>query len=579
MSSNYVYRIRFISFGILLATLIILGRLFSIQFVNGAYYRERANRQISPIARLFDRGQIYLSEKSGRLVSAATLQHGYAIAINPVLISDPLQTWLKISPILPITKEQFLEKARDTTDPYEEIAHRMSKDDVKKLRAKNLSGLIVDEEKWRYYPGGRLAAHVIGFMGYQGNDYTGLYGLERQYNKVLNRGGHSITTLSNFVTELFAGRALQVKTGNVMPEARAGDLVTTLEPIVQAEVEHTIERLIDRYHATQVGAIVMDPQSGAIIAMAARPAFDPGGRPANLALFTNPLIEQVFEMGSIIKPLTLAAALDLGAISSQTSYVDQGQVTVDGLIIRNYDGRGRGEVKIQEILNQSLNTGAVFVMQKIGGEAFERYFRAFGLGNKSGIDLPGEIGGLIKNLHSGREIERATASFGQGIALTPIGTVRALAALGNGGFLVQPHVVREVVHEDGTTRAIATLDRIRVLKVETSREITRMLVRVVDEALVGGKASLPHYQIAAKTGTAQIPGPVGGAYLTDQFLHSFFGYFPAYDPKFIVFLYVVKPIGVQYASETLTEPFMNLTKFLLNYYNLPPDRSPPNDPA
>jgi len=228
---------------------------------------------------------------------------------------------------------------------------------------------------------------------------------------------------------------------------------------------------------------------------------------------------------------------------------------------------------MQEVLNQSLNTGMVFVMQSMGRGAFAKYMNAYELGEETGIDLPNEARGLTNNLSSPRDVEYATAAFGQGIALTPIALTRALASLGNGGTLPEPHLLKEIRYGAGLSKGyVPNGSPKRVLKEETSEEITRMLVKVVDEALVGGTVKLPNYTIAAKTGTAQISKGEGRGYYDDRYLHSFFGYFPAYDPKFIIFLYAVEPKGARYASQTLTDPFMNLAKFLLAYYEVPPDR-------
>jgi len=227
---------------------------------------------------------------------------------------------------------------------------------------------------------------------------------------------------------------------------------------------------------------------------------------------------------------------------------------------------------MQEVLNQSLNTGAVYVMQKLGSEHFAKYFQDFGLlSEKTGIDLPGELSGLANNLKSQRIVEYATASFGQGIAVTPLAITTALSALANGGNLVRPFVTQEIDYEIKLSAKTKPVIRRQVISAETANTITTMLVKVVDEALLGGQERLAHYQVAAKTGTAQIRQP-GGGYYSDRYLHSFFGYFPASNPRFSVFLYAVEPKGTEYASATLTKPFFNITKFLLNYYQIPPDR-------
>ena len=317
----------------------------------------------------------------------------------------------------------------------------------------------------------------------------------------------------------------------------------------------------------------MDPHTGEIIAMNAVPGFDLNDRSgATIEQFQNPLVENLYEFGSTIKALTVAAGLDSGAITSQSTYYDSGSIELNTFTIRNFDGRGRGTVPMQEVLNQSLNTGVSHIVQEMGKDAFREYFLGYKLGSETGIDLPNEVHGLVENLNSPRDVEYATASFGQGIAMTPIAATRALATLGNGGVLVTPHLVKRIEYDDGEVKEIRYPDGGQVISAETSEEISRMLSVVVDDALRGGTVALPNHTIGAKTGTAQIADPVNGGYYEDKFLHSFFGYFPAYDPEFIVFMYTVEPQGVRYASETLTEPFMDVTRFLINYYSIPPDR-------
>src|SRR5690606_4646376 len=213
--------------------------------------------------------------------------------------------------------------------------------------------------------------------------------------------------------------------------------------------------------------------------------------------------------GSIIKPLTVAAGLDSGAITPQSTYYDAGSMTLNGRTFSNYDGKARGLVSIQEILNQSLNTGVAHIVQQMGKGKFAEYMLDFGLGEETGIDLPNETHGLVSNLESPRDIEYATASFGQGIAMTPIETVRALATLGNGGKLINPHLVTRIDYKLGGSKKVTPGPERQVISKETSEEITRMLVKVVDTALLGGTVKMDRYSIAAKTGTAQIAKPNG----------------------------------------------------------------------
>ena len=306
------------------------------------------------------------------------------------------------------------------------------------------------------------------------------------------------------------------------------------------------------------------------------PTYDPNdtSKEKTLSVFNDALVGSRYEMGSVVKALVMAAGIDTGKVTAKMTYNDNlGYIIADGYKVYNYDLRGRGNnIPMQEILNQSLNTGMVFVMKQMGKPNLEKYLTAYGLGDQTTIDLPSEISGDLKNLEAGknRTVEYATASFGQGISVTPIAIARALCSLGNGGLLIDPHLRAKTILPAGIAKPFTIAEGTRVLKQSTSKEITRMLVEVVDKALLGGTVKMDHYSIAAKTGTAQIS--MNGKYSADQYLHSFFGYFPAYDPKFLVFLYVVNPRGEAYASHTLTAPFMNLTKFLLSYYEVPPDR-------
>ena len=236
---------------------------------------------------------------------------------------------------------------------------------------------------------------------------------------------------------------------------------------------------------------------------------------------------------------------------------------------------------MQQILSQSLNIGAATIALKIehifGAGTMFKYFSSYGLGEKTGIDAPNEATGIINNLKPGsdtRDINIATAAYGQGIAVSPVAMARALSILANGGYLVTPHLVKEIDYSEGTVKTIGTPKSGPVLSKQTVDEVTAMLVKVVDGTIAAAHPDIywKNYSIAAKTGTAQIPDPVNGGYYKDRYLHSFFGYFPAYNPKFLVFLYQVYPKGAEYASATLTDPFSQLAKFLINYYDISPDR-------
>lgn len=556
-----------LSFAILFFALILIAKLFLVQIVHSGSYSERADRQYAtPSANIFERGTIFLTRRDGEPISAATQTSGFKIAINPSEVTDSEMTQGKLSQVVALEGNDFLEKTKKTDDPYEEVANHLSKKQADAVSALKIPGVSVFKEKWRFYPGGNLASHALGFVGFQGDELAGRYGLEREYDDVLSRNKDN--PYVNFFAEVFS----DIRNVLFDSDDRGGDIVTTIEPAVQGFLEKELSLVREKYQVDSIGGIVMNPTDGSIYALGVKPDFDPNSfsKVKNISTFTNPLVENIFEFGSVVKPLVMASALDAGAVTAETQYEDRGSVIVEKKEIFNFDKKGRGVVSMQEVLNQSLNTGMVFVYKKLGRQNMRDYIFSFGIKDKTGIDLPNEIGGKGANLTTPRDIEYANASFGQGIAWTPIGLIRALASLGNGGKLVTPHLVRSIKYTDGTEKKMTYETVPTKITEKTSEEITRMLVVIMDEALRGGAAKLEHYSVAIKTGTAQVAKP--GGYYEDRYTHSFFGYFPAYDPKFIVFLYAINPKGVRYSTETWTDPFLAITKFLLNYYEVPPDR-------
>ncbi len=574
MRTQVLTRIKLIFAFILVLFSFMIWRLYWLQVVHGDDYREEAASQyVRTSSNIFDRGNVYLTQRDGTRVAAATVVSGYLLALHPPRIEDPERAYESLSTVYEIDKETFMQHAEKRDDPYEEVAYRLDRATGEAIRDLDIPGVTVYRDQWRVYPGASLASHALGFVGYGPDGYTrqGLYGVERYWDSVLQRNDRNLYV--NFFAELFANVADVVESKGESND-REGDVVTSIEPAVQRALEDALLATQEEWKSKQLAGIVIDPRNGNVIALAALPTYDLNAyaEQEDLRAFQNPLIEDVYEMGSIIKPLAMAIGIDTGAVRPETTYEDTGVIMIDGYPIRNYDGRARGVVSMQEVLNQSLNVGMANVAKRVGGSVLGERMRALGFGEETGIDLPFEAHGLISNLTSPREVEYATAAFGQGIALTPIATARALCALGNGGYLVTPHLVQSIGYERGGTGKVSIDDRERVFSEKTSEEITRMLVRVVDEALRGGTVKKEHYAIAAKTGTAQIAKDGARGYYDDRYLHSFFGYFPAYDPKFLIFLFHTEPQGAEYASETLTTPFMDLVDFLIGYYEIPPDR-------
>ncbi|HXK38861.1 MAG TPA: penicillin-binding protein 2 [Candidatus Paceibacterota bacterium] len=570
MRSRFSRRALVLSWIFILGAGFLILRLYFVQIVNGDKYERDAlgqYREASPDTE--NRSDIFFKKKDGGLVAAAVMQTGWRIAIQPKNLTGANEMYEKLNAVLPVDKERFFASAGKENDPYEEIAFRVSDSEAVAVRKLKIPGVILVQDRWRMYPAATLAAHAIGFVGYQGNKKVGVYGLERYYEDLLSRASTGLYV--NPFAEIFTSiESLLAKD----PRMEEGDIITSIEPSVEQNLESVLEDIQKAYEPKLAGGIIMNPRTGEIIAMAARPDFNPNtySTVADHSVFGNPLVEALYEMGSIMKPLTLAAAIDAGAITAGTTYNDKGFIMKSGKKISNFDGKARGVVSMQEVLNQSLNTGASFAEERMGHDAFAKYMYSYGLGEETGIDLPNEVAGNIRAIERGVDVDYASASFGQGIAVTPIGMIRALGALANSGLLPEPHIAAAVRYESGIVRNVTTPTQKRVLKPETVETMATMLTEVYDKALLNGELKQEHYSIAAKTGTAQIGIPGGGGYYEDRFLHAFFGFFPSHDPKFIVFLYAVEPKKEIYASHTLAKPFLEIAKFLINYYNISPDR-------
>jgi len=295
--------------------------------------------------------------------------------------------------------------------------------------------------------------------------------------------------------------------------------------------------------------------------MASLPNFNPNNYSKYpIQNFLNPATEKVYEPGSIFKVITMAIGLDSDSITPETTYVDKGSLTINGSTIKNWDLKAHGRQTMTNVIEQSLNTGAVFAEEQIGRSIFLEYLKKFGLGEISGISLSGEVRGNIKSLEiNPKDINFATASFGQGISVTPVSLLKAVSVIANGGNLVDFAIVQG--EEDKNPQ--------RIISEDAARKTITMMISAVDKALV---AKIEGYNIAGKTGTAQVPDFVKGGYTKDV-INTYIGFAPAYDPKFIILIKLDKPAGAPLAGQTVVPAFRKLAEFIINYYNIPPDRT------
>lgn len=333
----------------------------------------------------------------------------------------------------------------------------------------------------------------------------------------------------------------------------------TVDRVIQGEAEKILKDLVREHRAESGMAIVEDPKNGDVLALAAYPAFNPNRYGEfDLKRFLNPVVQSIYEPGSVFKVITMAAGIDSGKITPETEYIDRGEEKLDGYTIKNWDLVAHGRITMTDVIERSVNTGTIFAEKTMGHGVFGSYLKRFGLAEKTGIDLPGEVVGSLKALAKGSGVQYATASFGQGISVTPIRLLAAVAAIANKGVTVEPRMTK--------SEEVVTLGR--PISAETSRKVTEMMVSAVDKA---GVAKIEGYTVAGKTGTAFVPDFKNGGY-TDEVINTYVGFAPARDPRFAILIRIDKPEGAPVAGLTVVPAFRDLAQFILNYYNVPPDR-------
>jgi cell division protein FtsI/penicillin-binding protein 2 len=568
---NNSYSIRiFLLLALITVFIFLIGfRMFNLQVLNHTYYAALASDQHEFEKTILPgRGEIFLNSVGNQqpVLAATNLTKNLVVAV-PKDISDKQGTAAKLAAVLGLPVAEILEMISGTGS-YVEIMKQVDDDTAKELKDMALVGIRTEPHTIRYYPEKNLASHVLGFLGFKGDLRVGQYGIEGKYEQEL-AGSTGVMGIEKDL----AGRWITVASRNFVPAQNGQNIFLTLDSAIQYKAQEVLKKTVEQHGAAQGSVIVADPKTGAILGMANYPDFDPNeyNKISDIAHYSNISLTADYEPGSVFKPITMAAAINEGKISPDTTYEDTGSVEMDDFRIKNSDGKSYGIQNMTQVLEKSLNTGLVFVEQQLGHSNFRKYVERFGFGKKTKIELPNEVFGNIDNLQKKGGIFFATASYGQGITVTPIQLITAYTALANGGKMMKPYIVDRIVHPDGKESKTEAEKIDQVIDSKTAAQISAMMVNVVENGH-GKRAGVKGYYIAGKTGTAQVPYKDKVGYDPSKNIGSFIGYGPVDNPKFLMLVRIDHPKDVNFAESTAAPAFGEIASFILNYLQVAPSR-------
>ncbi len=566
---NFSARLLYFQIFLGLVTVLMVCRLFYISVLKHATYMAQAESQHNFSETLPPtRGDISVQDySSGQTYTVATNIKKDLVYAIPNEVKDPVSEASKLAVILNGDPKDIETKISDTTKHYVVIAHQLTDVQSAAVKSAALPGISTDPEGFRFYPEGEFLAQVLGYVGYTANSdtKTGVYGIEQYFNGILAGQQGSIKTEADLHGNWITGSSREM-----VPEKDGSNLLLTIDRSIEFKAESVLKQTVQQHSADSGSVIVMDVKTGAILAMANYPDFDPNnyGSAASPSDYVNSSTMRPYEPGSTMKAITMATALNLNVVNPQTTYVDAGFVEVAGYKIKNAESTPFGEQTMIQLLDKSLNTGAIFVENKIGNQDFLQSLKNFGFGQATNIELP-ELLGDIATLNNDSEINFDTASFGQGITVTPLQMVAAYGALANGGKLMQPYIIASVTDDTGKTITTQPKEVRQAISAQAAQQISGMLVDVVENGL-GKHASVKGYWIAGKTGTAQVAEK--GVYVPNDNIGSFIGYAPVEDPKFVMIVKIDHPRDVSFAETTTAPAWGEIAQFILNYYHIAPTR-------
>ncbi len=557
--------------GITIFVALVGFRMFYLQVVNREYYKNlAANQHTFDQTILPKRGDIYLtSSLNGQGLLVATNVSKNLVYVATKEITDRKTAANRLGKILEMDSKDVLARFDTGTENYAVIKKQISEEQSKAVEDLDIKGIYLEPETIRYYPEGSLAGNVLGFLGYKGNQRSGQYGIEGNFEAQLA----GIAGQEGLEKGL-SGAWITFATRNLTPAHDGDDITLTIDPAIQFQVQEVLRRTVTEHEAKSGSVVVINPKTGSVMAMASYPDFDPNfyNKVEDAVAFSNLTVSNDYEPGSVFKPLTMAMAVNENKVTPETTYFDTGEVELDDFKIKNSDGQAHGEQTMIQVLDESLNTGAVWVQQQqVGQESFKKYIQNFGFGKITGIELPGESKGDIENLNKKGKVFYGTASYGQGLTATPMQIVQAFTAIANGGKLVKPYVVSKVVHANGDVTNTDVKQLGKVLESRAAATISAMMVDVVENGH-GKKAGVKGYYIAGKTGTAQVSAVGRAGYDANKTIGSFIGFGPVDNPAFLMLVRIDEPKDVKYAETTAAPAFGEIASFILDYLQVPPTR-------
>jgi cell division protein FtsI/penicillin-binding protein 2 len=536
---------------VLLLALVVIRAVWVQGVTGGRLSAEAQSQQIETVVVPGSRGTIY--DRTGR--ELAVSEDAATVFATPYQVKDPAETAHKLAKILGLDQDEVLKSLADRESGFAYIARKVDLADAEKVKQLNLPGIGMLPDSRRIYPQGELAGQVIGTVGI---DNQGLTGLESSEDQLLHG-----TDGSREVTRDALGDELERNT--TAAAATGSDLKLTLDASLQAETERVLAGIGQTYQPDGATAIVMDPRSSEILAMANWPGFDPSdptqAAPEDLA---NMATGFTYEPGSTFKAFTVAGALEEGLVTPSTMFELPASIQVADRVIEESHGVGYGSLSVADILKYSSNVGAVKIGLALGAHDFDHWIHTFGFGEPTGIQFPGEEQGIVIPLKDYSGSTMGNLPIGQGLSVTPMQMAAGYAAIADGGIL---HTPRLVAAEDG--QPVPVDPGTRVINRKDSAEIRQMLEGVLAPGGTAEEVSVPGYKLAGKTGTAQKVDPATGTYSESEFVASFVGFAPAQDPQLLVAVVVDNPQGDYYGGTVAAPAFGEIARFALPYLRIP----------